>query len=86
MNGVFISKSASPLTEKINHSFDTFPTKPVILVEGKVHSLSSGKGKMFLCAECHAFTPECVKKLNRHCGSGSDYGVVHVQAPNGNSA
>ena len=23
----------------------------------KVHSLSSGKGKMFLCATCHAFTP-----------------------------
>ena len=23
----------------------------------KVHSLSSGKGKMFLCAACHAFTP-----------------------------
>ena len=22
-----------------------------------VHSLSSGKGKMFLCAACHAFTP-----------------------------
>ena len=24
---------------------------------GMVHSLSSGKGKMFLCAACHAFTP-----------------------------
>ena len=24
---------------------------------GKVHSLSSGKGKMYLCAACHAFTP-----------------------------
>ena len=23
----------------------------------KVHSLSSGKGEMFLCAACHAFTP-----------------------------
>ena len=22
-----------------------------------VYSLSSGKGKMFLCAACHAFTP-----------------------------
>ena len=22
-----------------------------------VHSLSSGKGKIFLCAACHAFTP-----------------------------
>ena len=29
---------------------------------------------------------ECVEKLNRHCGSGSDKGVVHVQAPDGNSA
>ena len=24
---------------------------------GMVHSVSSGKGKMFLCAACHAFTP-----------------------------
>ena len=23
----------------------------------KVHSLSSGKGEMFLCSACHAFTP-----------------------------
>ena len=27
------------------------------LNSGKVHSLSSGKGKMFLCAACHAFMP-----------------------------
>ena len=26
-------------------------------VIGMVRSLSSGKGKMFLCAACHAFTP-----------------------------
>ena len=26
-------------------------------VRAMVHSLSSGKGKMFLCAACHAFTP-----------------------------
>ena len=26
-------------------------------VIGMVHSVSSGKGKMFLCAMCHAFTP-----------------------------
>ena len=25
--------------------------------DSKVHSLSSGKGEMFLCATCHAFTP-----------------------------
>ena len=25
--------------------------------KSKVHSLSSGKGEMFLCAACHAFTP-----------------------------
>ena len=35
-----------------------------------VHSLSSGKGKIFLCAACHAFTPH-VNKFNRHCGSDS---------------
>ena len=28
-----------------------------LLDVGMVHSLSSGKGKMFLCAACHAFTP-----------------------------
>ena len=27
------------------------------VIEIKVHALSSGKGKMFLCAACHAFTP-----------------------------
>ena len=36
-----------------------------------VHSLSSGKVEMFLCAACHAFPPhvECVEALNRYCGS-----------------
>ena len=29
----------------------------IITAEGKVHLLSSGKGEMFLCAVCHAFTP-----------------------------
>ena len=27
-------------------------------VDIMVHSQSSGKGKMFLCAACHAFTPD----------------------------
>ena len=31
----------------------------------KVHSLSSGKGKMFLCAACHAFTPHVNAWKNR---------------------
>ena len=26
-------------------------------IDAMVHSLSSGKGKMFLCAACYAFTP-----------------------------
>ena len=26
-------------------------------IMSKVHSLSSGKGEMFLCPACHAFTP-----------------------------
>ena len=47
-------------------SFDQFNTPQTaskfrhLLSCGKVcmvHSLSSGKGKMFLCAACHAFTP-----------------------------
>ena len=40
----------------------------------KVHSLSSGKGKMFLCAVCHAFTPRVNAWKN---GIGI---VVQVQA------
>ena len=50
-----------------------------------VHSLSSGKVEMFLCAMCHAWR-ECVEALNRSCGSSWGGGVVHVQALNGNSA
>ena len=36
-----------------------------------VPSLSSGKVEMFLCAACHAFTPQvnAWKALNRYCGS-----------------
>ena len=35
----------------------------------KIHSLSSGKVEMYVCAACHAltFSRKCVKKLNRHC-------------------
>ena len=33
---------------------------------------------------CFHVSRECVKKLNRHCGSGSGQGVVHVQATDGN--
>ena len=32
---------------------------------------------------CFHASHECVEKLNRHCGSGSGEGVVHVQAPDG---
>ena len=32
-------------------------SKRLNYINGKVHSLSSGKGNMFLCAACHAFTP-----------------------------
>ena len=35
----------------------TSPDDEVITSRHMVHSLSSGKGKMFLCAACHAFTP-----------------------------
>ena len=34
---------------------------------------------------CFHASRECVKKFNRHCGSGLGYGVVHVQALGGNS-
>ena len=51
----------------------------------KVYSLSSSKVEMYLCAACHA-SSECVEKLNRHCGSCSGQGIVHVQALDENSA
>ena len=49
-----------------------------------VHSLSSGKVEMFLCAACQA--RECVEALNGYCGSSLSQGVIHFQALNGNSA
>ena len=33
------------------------PNKGTKVNADKVHSLSSGKGEMFLCAACHAFKP-----------------------------
>ena len=38
----------TPLPFPVDHLDSNFPRV--------VHSLSSGKGKMFLCAACHAFT------------------------------
>ena len=35
---------------------------------------------------CFHVSRECVDKFNRHCGSDSGEGVVHVQALYGNSA
>ena len=53
-----------------------------------VHSLSSGKGKMFLCAACHAFTPHvnAWKNLIGIVVQIQTKGLVHVQALYGNSA
>ena len=43
-------KRYKPCSKKVYHLLDT---KEAI----KVHLLSSGKGEMFLCSACHAFTP-----------------------------
>ena len=63
---------------------------PHLLSCGKAHSPSSGFCQMFvnvpMCrVPCFHASRGCVEKLNRHCGSGSGQGVVHVQAPDGNS-
>ena len=48
----FFKVSSNNCLDFIFESLDILPKLSII-----VHSLSSGKVKMFICAACHAFTP-----------------------------
>ena len=61
--GVVVSKNKKPrVLNQVNAKFyqafsRSVKIKLLTKFEGIVHSLSSGKVEMFLCAACHAFPP-----------------------------